>query len=149
MDFKVYNVFKILLAAEVVLLFIQFWLGVSVNLYVTIPMLRPFDFTSYSGGFQVLAHITNGILVIALGASILSYGIKLENILISVVSVAALVFAVIASERGMVFALGGHYNILSLEMAISFLAVYTLYFLDFYIIERLNRQTEAKREFSK
>ena len=43
MDFKVYNVFKILLAAEVVLLFIQFWLSVSVNLYVTIPMLRPFD----------------------------------------------------------------------------------------------------------
>jgi len=48
----------------------------------------------------------------------------------------------------MVYALGGHYAILSLEMAISFLAVYTLYFLDFYIVERLNRQAEAKKRVS-
>jgi len=99
MDFNVFKVFKILLAVEIVLLFIQFWLGVSVNLFVMIPMLKPFDFSTYSGGSQFMAHITIGILIIALGALILSYGIKLENILISAVSVAALVFRLLR-QRG-------------------------------------------------
>ena len=134
MDFKL---FKILLAAAVVLLFIQFWLGVSVNLYVSIPLLSGFNFSSYSGGFEVLAHIASGILVIALLALIFSYGFRLKSNFISALSVVTLVFAVIASERGVEFALGGHNNILAMEMAISFLIVYTLIFTEFYLVKKL------------
>jgi len=143
MDFKA---FKILLAAEVVLLFIEFWLGVSINLFVSIPKLTPLNFSSYSGGSEVLAHITNGILVIALAALIVSYSIKLRSLLISALSVVALVFAVVASERGMEFALVGHNYTLSLEMAISFLIVYTLYFIEFYVVERRSMQVETEEK---
>ncbi len=145
MDFKR---FKILLAVEAVLLFIQFYLGISVNLFVSIPVLSPFTFSSYPGGFELLAHITNGILVIALSALILKYAINLKETFISALSGAALIFVVIASERGMEYALGGHYDILSLEMAISFLTVYTLYFLEFFLVEKRRRQLEAKEETS-
>ena len=145
MDFKL---FKILLAAEVVLLFIEFWLGISISLFVSIPKISPFNFMSYSGGSEVLAHITNGLLIIALAALIVSYGIKLKSILVSALSVAALVSAVFASERGMEFALGGHNNTLALEMSISFLVVYTLYFIELYMVERSRLQLEAKGQFS-
>jgi hypothetical protein len=134
MDFKV---FKILLTAEVVLLFIQFWLGVSINLFVSIPLLSPFNFSSYSGGPEVVAHVVNGILVIALAALILIYGVRLKSIFTSALSTAALVFVIVASERGMAFALVGHDSTYSLEMAISFLVAYTIYLAMFYLAERM------------
>jgi len=134
MDFKA---FEILLAAEVVLLFIQFWLGVAINLFVSIPLLSPFNFSSYSGGSEVLAHIVNGILVIVLAALLLIYSVRLKSIFISALSTAALAFVIVASERGMAYALVGHDNIYSLEMAISFLVAYTIYLAMFYVAERM------------
>ena len=134
MDFKA---FKILLAAEVVLLFIQFWLGVSISLFVSIPLLSPFNFSSYSGGLEVLAHIVNGIFVMALAALILIYSVRLGRIFVSALSTAALVLVIVASERGMVFALLGHDSTDSLEMATSFLAAYTIYLAMFYLAERM------------
>jgi len=134
MDFKA---FEILLAAEVVLLFIQFWLGVAINLFVSIPLLSPFNFSSYSGGSEVLAHIINGIFVIAFAALILVYSVRLKMIFVSALSTAALVLVIVASERGMVFALIGHDNTDSLEMATSFLAAYTIYLAMFYLAERM------------
>ena len=134
MDFKV---FKILLSVEVVLLFIQFWLGVSINFFVSMPLLSPFDFSSYSGGSEVLAHIVNGVVVIALAALIFTYGVRLKSIFVSALSIAALALVIVASERGMVFALVGHDGTYSLEMAISFLVAYTIYLTLFYAPERL------------
>ena len=134
MDFKV---FKILLSVEVVLLFIQFWLGVSINFFVSMPLLSPFDFSSYSGGSEVLAHIVNGVVVIALAALIFTYGVRLKSIFVSALSIAALALVIVASERGMVFALVGHDGTYSLEMAISFLVAYTIYLALFYTPERL------------
>ena len=134
MDFKV---FKILLSVEAVLLFIQFWLGVSINLFVSMPLLSPFDFSTYSGGSEVLAHIVNGALVIALAGLILIYGVRLKSIFVSALSTAALALVIVASERGMVYSLVGHNGTYSLEMAISFLVAYTIYLALFYAPERL------------
>jgi hypothetical protein len=61
-----FQIFKIVLGVEVVLLFIQFWLGVSINLFVKLPLNTAQDFSSYYGGTEVLAHIINGIQVLAL-----------------------------------------------------------------------------------
>jgi hypothetical protein len=90
-----FKFFKIVLGVEVVLLFIQFWLGVSINLFVKLPLNTAQDFSSYSGGTEVLAHIINGIQVLALAELILSYGSRLRNARISALSALGLVFVII------------------------------------------------------
>ena len=47
-----------------VLLFIQYWLGMVINLFAMIPDNSPLNFLSYTGGFEVLAHIDNGFLIL-------------------------------------------------------------------------------------
>ena len=136
MDFRL---FKILLAAEIVLLFIQFWLGMSINLFVMIPMLSPFSFSSYAGGFEVFAHIAIGVSVLAIAGVILSYGFRLKSTYISALSVVALVFAFIAPATGYAFVLRGQDSTLSMAMAISFLITYTIYLAEFYIIQRIQK----------
>ena len=44
-----FKLFKILLSVEVVLLFVQFWLGMSINLFVAVPLRTASNFSSYSG----------------------------------------------------------------------------------------------------
>ena len=95
--------FKILLSVEVILLFVQFWLGMSINLFVTVPLNSASNFSSYSGGSEVLAHMFNGVLVLALAGLILSYGSRLRLIRVSALSVVGVVFGVVAAVTGAKF----------------------------------------------
>ena len=45
-----FKAFKILLGIESILLFVQFWLGMSINLFVSMPLYTPQDFSGYAGG---------------------------------------------------------------------------------------------------
>jgi hypothetical protein len=134
MDFKI---FKILLTVELVLLFVQFYLGMTVNLFVSLPSTHPMNFSSYSGGSYVYVHIINGLLALAIAALILSYSFRLKNAFISVLSVVALTFAVVAAATGYAFVLGGQNNSLSMSMAVSFLIIYTIYLAEFYLVGKL------------
>ena len=62
---------KKLITISIVLLFIQFWLGMSLNLFVDIPRDTFLNFFGYSGGIEVLAHIVNGFLILAVSLAIL------------------------------------------------------------------------------
>lgn len=134
MDFKV---FKILLAIQIILLFAQFWLGMSINLFVSVPKLTPFSFSGYSGGSEVLVHIVTGIAILLIAALILSYSIRLKSKLLSAISTAALVFAFTAPAAGYTFVLKGQNDGYSMAMAMSFLIAFTLYLACFFLIDRL------------
>ena len=60
-----YDTLKKLIIIVGVLLFIQYWLGMVINLFTTIPINSPLNFLGYSGGLEVLAHILNGFLILA------------------------------------------------------------------------------------
>ena len=131
MDFKV---FKIILGIEIILLFLQFWLGMSINLFYSVPQQTPFDFSSYAGGSVVLAHIIAGILILLIAGLILSYSIRMKNTFLSAMLVGALVFAFVAPAAGYTFVLKGQNDGYSMAMAMSFLIAYTLYLSSFYLI---------------
>jgi hypothetical protein len=137
MLFMGFKLFKILLSVEVVLLFVQFWLGISINLFVAIPLRTASNFSSYSGGEEVLAHMVNGVLVLAFAGLILSYGSRLRLIRVSVLSVVGVVFAVVAAVTGATFLFRMQDDNLSLTMAVSFILVYTVCLSLFFLVEKV------------
>jgi hypothetical protein len=142
------KVFRILLTAEVILLFVQFWLGMSINLFVLLPPNSAQNFAGYSGGTEVLTHIISGVLILALAGLILSYGFRLKSSFITILSVLALVFASVAVSTGATFALRLRDDSLSMAMAMSFLIVFIIYFSEFYLVGKTNASTVCKNNDS-
>ena len=132
------RIFKILISIEIILLFIQFWLGMSTNLFVFLPLNSAVDFGSYSGGTQVFAHIINGVLIFALAGLILSYGFRLKSRIISALSILALISAFVAVSTGATFAFSLRDDSLSMAMAMSFLTGFSVYFCEFYFIGKMD-----------
>ncbi len=81
-----YKTIKKLITIEGVLLFIQYWLGMSINLFIKIPLKTPLNFFSYPGIVEVLAHIANGILILAVAFVMLAYLLKQKWALFSKLS---------------------------------------------------------------
>lgn len=128
---------------EIFLLMIQFWLGMSTNLFVEIPLGAPFSFLVYSGGLEVLAHIVNGSLIVALGAVIVWFTYKMKNSTALKLSALAVVFTASAVVNGAVFleifSVPTLYNIdndFSIGMAMSFLFAFTALFTELYVIKK-------------
>ena len=140
-----FKFFKILLGVEVVLLFVQFWLGMSINLFVAVPLRTASNFSSYSGGEEVLAHMVNGVLVLALAGLILSYGSRLRLVRVSVLSVVGVVFAVVAAVTGATFLFRIQDDNLSLVMAVSFILVYTVCLSLFFLVDKVHASGKAFR----
>lgn len=118
-----FYLFRVLVTVEIVLLFTQFWLGLSVNLFAIIPVFTPFSFSNYVGGTEVLAHIINGLLILALAGFILSYGYRLTKS-VSWLLVLSIVFVITALTAGFNFfnyLLEEQTPFLSMTMAVSFL----------------------------
>jgi hypothetical protein len=132
-----YRLLKSILATGVVLLFVQFWLGMNLNLFVSLPMRLPSDFFSYSGGYELFAHIFVGVAVFVLSGLILSYGSRLRNIRFSTLSVIGLVFSLVAVATGATFALRGHDDIISLAMGMSFLLVFALFLAEYFLLDKI------------
>jgi hypothetical protein len=116
-----YSILKSMLGLGIVLLFVQFWLGMNLNLFVSLPMRLPSDFFSYAGGDELFAHVFVGMVVFVLAGLVLSYGSRLRSIRFLALSVFGFVLALVAVATGATFALRGHENIISLAMAMSFL----------------------------
>ena len=132
-----FQAFKILLAIEVLLLFVQFWLGMSINLYVSLPVYTPQYFSGYVGGQEVLAHIVSAIVILVLAGLILSYGSRFRSQRVIVFSSIGLSFAIIAALTGATFMLRSRDDSLSLTMAMSFILAFTIYLSEFFFVDTI------------
>jgi hypothetical protein len=132
-----YSILKSMIATGVVLLFVQFWLGMNLNLFVFLPMRLPSDFFSYSGGDELLVHVFVGVAVFVLAGLILSYGSRLRNIRFSALSAIGFIFSLVATATGATFALRGHENIISLGMAMSYLLVFAVFLAEYFLLEKV------------
>jgi len=139
-----FETYKNILLVIVILLFVQFWLGMVTNLFITLPSAAKVISLNYSGSPEVLTHIFNGILVVASAGALIIYGTKLKIALISKLSIIALVFVIIAVINGFTFAFYGQNNSYSIGMAMSFLIIYTVYFIEFYLIGKAIVATSSK-----
>ena len=131
-----FKFFRILVSVEIVLLFVQFWLGMSINLFIKLPLYTALNFSSYSGGIEVLVHIINGILILSIAGIIMSYSYRLKRNDVFWLAAPGAVFAFIAIATGATFALRGQDDSLSMTMAMSFIIIYTIYLSQFYISRR-------------
>ncbi len=136
MDNRSCKNFKTLIVVVGILLFIQYWLGMVINLFVTIPKSDPLNFLNYSGGIEVLAHISNGVLIFIISCLIVYYSIRLTNSIFSKLSIVGIIFVLSAIISGLVFILGGMDNPFSIAMAMIFISIYSLYFYEFYLIDK-------------
>jgi hypothetical protein len=141
-----YGVLRKLFVIEIVLLFAQFWMGMSSNLFINIPLNAPFDFFGYADGLEVLAHIVNGSLILFLGFTIIWYSYQTKNPMILKMSVLAVVFTIIAITSGVVFlkifsvpSLYNSDNYFSIAMAMCFLSVFTVFFSEIYVTEKAQK----------
>ncbi len=119
-----------------ILLFIQYWLGMVINLFSNVPDSNPLNFFSYSSGIEVLAHITNGILIVVVSLIVILYCIKLTNSLFSKISIIGTIFVISAIISGFIFILKGMDNSFSIAMAMIFISVYSLYFYEYHLISK-------------
>jgi len=131
-----YNTIKNLLGVLGVLLFAQFWLGMVINLFLSVPASAPLSFFGYSGGLEVLTHISNGILILIISIILLFYIIRFTGSNFTLLSVIGTVFIVAAIVSGFTFILQGMNDGFSMAMAMAFISIYTVYFLEFYLVGR-------------
>ena len=132
-----FSLLKSMLATGVVLLFVQFWLGMNLNLFVSLPIRLPSDFFSYSGGDELFAHVFVGVAVFVLAGLILSYGSRLRNIRFLALSAIGFIFSFVAVATGATFALRGHENIISLAMGMSFLLVFAVFLAEYFLLDKI------------
>jgi hypothetical protein len=132
-----------LFIVEIVLLFAQFWIGMTNNLFIIVPLNAPFNFLGYAGGLEVLAHVVNGSLILAIGVSIIYFSYKTRNKLVLKLSVLSVVIAISAVVNGTLFlgifllpSLRTIDDYFSMAMAVSFLLVFTVFFTSLYVIKK-------------
>lgn len=131
-----YILLKSLIATCVILLLVEFWLGMNLNLFVSLPNPLPSNF-SYNGGAELLAHVGVGITIFVLASLILSYGSRLRNLLFTSLSAMGFVFAIVAPATGATFSLRGQDDVLSLAMAMSFIIIFAVFLSEFFLIDKV------------
>ncbi len=114
-----------MLYAILFFLFIQFLLGMYVNLYVVIPPMQGFSMMGfmplYSGFPLVMAHMFFGILIglLSIGIIILSMETKVRR---NIMAAAGLFFSVVlAGVNGLFFLFAGQHNLNSYLMSTGFI----------------------------
>jgi hypothetical protein len=135
-----YGILRKLFVTEIALLFVQFGIGMSGNLFVIIPINGSFDFFGYSGGIDVLAHMVNGFLILLFAFLIIWYSYKAKNPLILRLSMLAVALTLTAIVCGIVFlesfSFPSLYNVgndFSMAMAMSFLFIFAIFFSELYL----------------
>jgi len=123
-----------------VLLFIQFILGMYVNLYVSFPPLNSIT-NAGPHGFPpnyivVMLHMMLGFLILMVSFIMLLLSIKIRNSKLVLSSSVSFVFVIIAGISGFLF-LFNEANLYSLIMAISFMIIVLSEFYYLYVIKLL------------
>lgn len=89
------------------LLCVQYWLGIGINLFITVPGDAPLAFLSYTGGLEVLAHIADGSLIFIIGLAIIWISTRQGKRLLPKLSLLALVLVALAVVKGLFVTLRG------------------------------------------
>lgn len=117
-----------------VLLFLQFLLGMLSNLFATFPLrtpsVNPLDTVLLNGPYVVSAHIINGIIVGILSILTIVLSAVARNRRLIFLSCCGFISILFAGESGILFALGWYTNnYLSFSMTIGFALSLAIYFL--------------------
>jgi peptidoglycan biosynthesis protein MviN/MurJ (putative lipid II flippase) len=117
---------------------LQFWLGMSINLEVDLPVKHLSAFSSlfyYASHFGfVLAHVINGflLLVFSLLYLVLAFKSNIETLkIISILGTASVIGAI---TLGILFHMSGQFFGWSIGMAMSAVSALIVYSLGFYFI---------------
>ncbi len=132
-----------------VFLFIQFLLGMYINLFVSIPVMSPFFMMGYGpyGGFPiVMAHMFLGILIglVSLGILFLSIGTGSLRTLLSAIGL--FLSVLLAGIDGLLFLFNGQNNINSFLMSTGF--ILSLLFAVLLLIYVFKSTNQTKRNIS-
>ncbi|MCL4453063.1 MAG: hypothetical protein M1317_03035 [Candidatus Thermoplasmatota archaeon] len=114
------------LAVIMVLLFIQFIIGIFINLYVSFPPLNSISHIAPaafpSNYITVMFHMMLGFLILIVSFIMLLLSIKIQNSKLVLSSGISFIFVIIAGVSGFLF-LFNEYNLYSLIMAVSFIII--------------------------
>ena len=132
-------------------LFIQFLLGMYINLFVSIPAASPFFMMGYGpyGGFPiVMVHMFLGILIglISIGILFLSIGSGQKKILASAIGL--FLSILIAGIDGLFFLFDGQNNINSYLMATGFILAMLFSFILLLFVYQPDFKTERRTSFN-
>ncbi|MCL4349356.1 hypothetical protein [Ferroplasma acidiphilum] len=126
------------ITAIMALLFIQFILGMYVNLYVSFP---PLNNVAHLAGksfpsnyIVVMVHMMFGFLILIVAFILLLLSVKIRNSKLVLSSAISLVFVIVAGISGLLF-LFNEANLYSLIMAISFIIIVLSEFYYLYVIK--------------
>lgn len=101
----------------------QFWLGMTINLEVDLPVkqLGVFSTITYFGGFSgyILGHMILGILLLLLCLMFLVLSIRTKILALKITGVIALVAVIGAIVNGLLFLMSGQFFGWSIGMAMS------------------------------
>lgn len=127
------------LAAMLVLLFLQFALGMWVNLYVSIPQLS----TGYgmggmmgammaimfsAGAPTLMVHMMLGWLMAAGAVAVFALSLLQSRAFVTLLSTAGIVSVLLGGLGGLLFLFSGGNNVYSYLMALAFASAFSTYF---------------------
>ncbi|WP_337859954.1 hypothetical protein [Ferroplasma sp.] len=137
MDQK-YSYARLGIAAIMILLLIQFILGMYVNLYVSFPPLNSVTNNAAnhfpSSYIAVMFHMMLGFLILIVSFIMLLLSVKIRNTKLVLSSVTSFAFVIMAGISGFLF-LFNELNIYSIIMAVSFIIIIMSEFYYLYAIK--------------
>ncbi|MFG1556195.1 MAG: hypothetical protein AAE985_07035 [Thermoplasmataceae archaeon] len=120
------------------LLMIQFWLGMTINLEVNIPVkyLGPLQSLTYFGGHfaYILAHIVNGLSILFTSLTLLFLSFKTNNLSLKICAIFILGGVIGAITNGVLFLMSGQFFGWSVGMAMSAVSVLVASGIDLYFV---------------
>jgi len=117
-----------------ILLALQFLLGMYINLYVSFPPLNEMHFHFPANYITVMIHMLLGFLILIVSFILLLLAVRMNDIKIIISGTLGFVFVVVAGLSGFIF-LFNEYNIYSFLMSFSFIIVVIS---EFYYLYRLS-----------
>ncbi len=121
-----------------VLLALQFLLGIYINLYVSFPPISQLHLHFPADYIIVMVHMMLGFLILIASFILMLLAIKINDIKIIISSALGFVFVIVAGLSGFIF-LFDKYSVYSFSMAFSFIIVVLSEFYYFYRLSLIKK----------
>lgn len=129
------TVLRFLLLATLLILAIEYSLGIYVNAYLAPPY----------GDAVFSAHYALGVLLGALAVLVLAFSALTRSVPAIATSAVALVFIASAGQSGRLFAFQGQDPVYSVVMALGFLIAFASYFSEVLVVRRMSMMIVAQQ----
>ncbi len=106
---------------QVILLVVQFLLGMDTNLYVNVPTTLTSTFWTDPSTWIIRFHMIVGTLILLIGIYLVVKMSAVKNRMVVGATLSGLFWVIVAYASGLAFLFGGANNIFSFTMAIGFL----------------------------